>query len=89
MPLLSPDIFLSYYNYYKGNPTFKSYYTENTTSDPKYAKMINIIIEKMLIIDPLQRPSIHRLKSQFNKIILNLLSQNYFKSITHRKTLTT
>jgi serine/threonine protein kinase len=80
--LLSPDAIIGYYNYYKTKPQFKSSYTENETGKPIIAKMINEIIEKMLIINPLQRLSIHRLKSQFNKIILSLLSQNYFKSIS-------
>ena len=80
--LLSQEAILGYYNYYKSNPKFKSSYTENETGNPSTAKMINEIIEKMLIINPLQRPSIHRLKSQFNKIILYLLSHNYFKSVT-------
>lgn len=80
--LLSPEAMLGYYNYYKTNPVFKSYYQENESSNPKIAKMINEIIEKMIIVNPLKRPSIHRLKSQFNKIIITLLSQNYFKSIT-------
>jgi serine/threonine protein kinase len=80
--LLSSEAIFGYYNYYKTNPKFKSFYTENETGNPTIAKMINEIIEKMLIINPLQRLSIHRLKSQFNKIILSLLSQNYFKSVT-------
>jgi serine/threonine protein kinase len=80
--LLSPEAILGYYIYYKTNPEFKSYYTENETNDPTIAKMINQIIEKMLIVNPLKRPSIHRIKGRLNKIILSLLSKRYFKSVT-------
>ena len=80
--LLSPEAILGFYNYYKTKPRFTSSYKENESGNPHIANMINQIIEKMLIVNPLQRPSVHRLKSQFNKIILSLLSQNYFKSIS-------
>jgi serine/threonine protein kinase len=80
--LLSPEAILGFYNYYKTKPRFTSSYKENESGNPHIANMINQIIEKMLIVNPLQRPSIHRLKSHFNKIVLSLLSQNYFKSIS-------
>jgi serine/threonine protein kinase len=80
--LLSPEAVLGYYNYYKSNPVFKSNYSENESGNPHIAEMINILVEKMLIINPLKRPSIHRLSKEFHKIILQLLSKNYFKSIS-------
>lgn len=80
--LLSPEAMLGYYDYYKSNPVFKSSYVENESGNPNISLMINDIIEQMLIVNPLKRPSIHRLKSKFHKVILQLLSQNYFKSIS-------
>lgn len=80
--LLSPEAMLAYYDYYKSKPVFKSSYTENESGNPQIALMINTILEQMLIVNPLKRPSIHRLKSKFHKVILQLLSQNYFKSIS-------
>lgn len=80
--LLSPEAVLGYYNYYKSKPVFKSTYSENESGNPRIAEMINMLVEKMLIINPLKRPSMHRLKSEFHKIILELLSKNYFKSIS-------
>jgi serine/threonine protein kinase len=85
--LLSAESMLGYYNYYKTNPVFKSSYQENESNNPQIAKMINEIIDKMIIVNPLKRHSIHRIKSKFNKIIITLLSQNYFKSITSSRRL--
>jgi serine/threonine protein kinase len=85
----TPSSFLdspfSFYKYYKTNPQFTSSYTENESNDPQIANIINDTILKMLIVNPLQRPSIHRIKSQFDKIINKLLDQDFFKS-EQRKT---
>jgi serine/threonine protein kinase len=86
-PLLSPESLMSYYDYYKSKPKFISLYKESESGDPKIAEMINQIVEKMLIINPLNRPSIHRLKGQFEKIILHLLSRNFFTSVTRKRQL--
>jgi len=67
--LLSPESVLSYYTYYKTSPHFVGSYFENETGNPDIARTINSIIEKMLIVDPLHRPSVHRLKQQFNKVL--------------------
>ena len=85
--LLSPESLFSYYDYYKSNPTFISLYKEEESGDPQIAQMINEIVEKMLIVNPLNRPSIHRLKGKFEKIIMHLLSKNYFKSVTRKRQL--
>lgn len=70
--LLSPEYVLGYYNYYKLKPIFKSVYIENESGTPQIALMINDMVEQMLIINPLKRPSIHRIRSKFNKIIIKL-----------------
>lgn len=85
--LLSPEAVLGYYNYYKKNPIFESSYTEHESGNPRVAEMINNIVNQMLIVNPLRRQSIHRLKSQFNKIIIQLLSDNYFKSVSSSRRL--
>lgn len=86
-PLLSPESLMSYYEYYKSNPKLISLYQEDESGDPQIAKMINDVVEKMLIVNPLNRPSIHRLKAQFGKIIMQLLAKNYFKSVTRKRQL--
>jgi serine/threonine protein kinase len=80
--VLSPEAVLGYYNYYKRNPIFESSYQENESGNPRIAEMINNIVNQMLIVNPLRRQSIHRLKGQFNKVIMQLLSENYFKSVS-------
>jgi len=84
-PLLSPESLMSYYDYYKLNPKFTSLYKEDESSDPRVSQIINEIVEKMLIVNPLNRPSIHRIKSQFGKIIMKLLASNFFTSVTKRQ----
>ena len=86
-PLLSPESLLSYYDYYKSKPKFVSLYTENESGDPRVSQIINEIVEKMLIVNPLNRPSIHRIKSQFGKIIMQLLASNFFTSVTKNRQL--
>jgi serine/threonine protein kinase len=84
-PLLSPESLISYYDYYKTNPRFISLYTEDESGSPEIAKTINDLVEKMLIVNPLNRPSIHRIKSKFGRVIIQLLSKNFFTSVTKRQ----
>lgn len=86
-PLLSPESLLSYYDYYKSKPKFVSLYTEDESGNPRVSQIINEIVEKMLIVNPLNRPSIHRIKSQFGKIIMQLLASNFFTSVTKNRQL--
>jgi serine/threonine protein kinase len=66
--LLSADqnVF-AYYNYYKNNELAKSVYFEKESKNPNISKVINELIDKMLVISPLKRQSIHRLNSKFKK----------------------
>lgn len=86
-PLLSPESMLSYYEYYKAKPKFISSYQENESGDPRVAQMINEIVENMLITSPLNRPSIHRMKAKLQKLVMRLLSKNFFKSVTKKRQL--
>lgn len=65
---------LDLYDFYRKASKIKSYYH----GDEKNYNILNEIVESMLIINPMERYSISRIKRKLNKLVISLIANNYF-----------